>query len=72
MLKKDHKVIINNRSTKELGTVRRAFRRKDVWYYDIFVERGILFERLTSDSSYPVYVELELSLKMNQNKLSKI
>lgn len=69
MLKKDDKVILNNRGKKEFGIVLRTWRRKEVQYFNIRTERGIELEGITTDSSYPCYIHIELSQKLNQEKL---
>lgn len=69
MLKRGNTIIITNRGVKEVGVITRRYRRKDIVYYDVTVERGYKFEGLTSDRLYPVFVELDLSIKMNSNKL---
>lgn len=71
MFKRNNPVIIINRGTREFGTVQKSYRRKEVHYYDVKVERGITFEGLTEDRSYPVFVDVELSKKLNNNKLIK-
>lgn len=68
MLKKDSKVILENRGTKEFGTIVRKWRRKDVTYYNVMTERGIKLEGMTTDSSFPCYINEELSIKYNIKK----
>ena len=65
MLKKDSKVILENRGTKEFGTIQRKWRRKDVIYFNVMTERGTKLEGMTTDSSFPCYINEELSLKYN-------
>lgn len=64
MLKKDSKVILENRGTKEFGTIQRKWRRKDVTYFNVATERGITLEGVTTDCSFPCYINEELSLKL--------
>lgn len=70
MLKKDDKVILENRGTKEFGTILRKWRRKEVIFFNVLAERGIKLEGLTTDSSFPCWINEELSLKYN-NKNDK-
>lgn len=65
MLKSNDKVILENRGTKEFGTVLRKWLRKDVVLYNVMTERGIKLEEMTTDSSSPCYINEELSLKYN-------
>lgn len=65
MLKKDSKVILENRGIKEFGTIDRKWRRKDVVYYNVMTERGIKLEGVTTDCSFPCYINKELSIKYN-------
>jgi hypothetical protein len=65
MLKKDDKVVLENRGTKEFGTILKKWRRKDVTYFDVATERGITLEGVTTDCSFPCYINEELSLKFN-------
>lgn len=65
MLKSNDKVILENRGLKEFGTILRKWRRKDITYFNVMTERGIKLEGLTCDSSFPCYVNEELSLKFN-------
>lgn len=71
MLKKDSKVILENRGTKEFGTVLRKWRRKDITYFNVMTERGIQLLGLTTDSSFPCYINEELSIKYNDKKDDK-
>lgn len=70
-MKKDDKIIINNRGKLQFGILTRKYRRKDVHYYDVNCENGSILEGLTNDKSFPVHVELELSAKFKSNKLKK-
>jgi hypothetical protein len=70
MLKKDSKVILENRGTKEFGTIQRKWRRKDVTYFNVLTERGTTLEGVTTDFTLPCYINEELSLKYN-NKNDK-
>lgn len=65
MLKKDSKVILENRGKKEFGTVQRKWRRKEIIYYNILTERGSVLEGVTTNSEFPCYINEELSLKYN-------
>lgn len=65
MLKKDSKVILENRGIKEFGTIVRKWRRKDVVYYNVATERGITLTGITTDSSFPCYINEDLSIKYN-------
>jgi hypothetical protein len=69
MLKKDDRVILHNRGKKEFGTILRTWRRKEVQYFNIKTERGIELEGITTDSSYPCFINQQLSIKLNQEKL---
>lgn len=71
MLKRGNQVIINNRTVKEVGTITRKYRRKEIIYYDVTTEKGSIFEGLTANRSFPVFVEVELSEKLLTNKLTK-
>lgn len=72
MLKRNQKAILNNRGTHEIGSVTKSYRRKDVHYYDILTERGITFEGITEDRSFPVFVDHSLSIKLNNKKLKPL
>jgi len=72
VFKKNQQVIINNRGKSGFGRIDKMWRRKDVNYYDVTDERGITFEGLTTDSSYPVFVNESLSTKLREGKLSKL
>lgn len=71
MLKRGNQVIINNRTSKEVGTITRKYRRKEIIYYDVKTEKGSIFEGLTANRSLPVFVEVELSEKLLTNKLTR-
>lgn len=71
MLKKDSKVILENRGLKEFGTVLRKWRRKEITFFNVMTERGIKLEGLTCDSSFPCWINEELSLKFNIKKDDK-
>lgn len=72
VFKRNQQVIINNRGTKGFGLIEKVMRRKDVLYYDVRDERGITFEGLTTDTSYPVFVDETLSTKLQNSKLTKM
>jgi len=65
MLKKDDKVILENRGIKEFGTIIRKWRRKEVEYFNVKTERGITLEGVTFNCSFPCFINQELSLKYN-------
>ena len=66
MLKKDSKVILENRGKKEIGTILRKWRRKEVKYYNVLTERGIVLEGITLDETMPCYINEPLSIQLNQ------
>lgn len=72
MFKKNQNVIINNRGKKGFGLIEKVMRRKEIMYYDVRDERGITFEGLTTDTSYPVFVDETLSTKLQNSKLTKM
>ncbi len=69
MLKKDDKVILNNRGKKEFGRILSTWKRKNVRYFNVITERGIEYEGLTINSSFSNYIIEDLSIKLNQSKL---
>jgi len=71
MLKKDDKVILENRGIKEFGTIVRKWRRKDITYFNVMTERGIKLEGVTTDCSFPCYINEDLSIKFNLKKDDK-
>lgn len=72
MLKKDDKVIINNRGKKEFGTIIYKWRRKDVSYFNVRTEKGIEYNGLTTDPSFSNFIIEDLSIKLNQSKLCQL
>ena len=66
MIKKNDRVVLENRGAKEVGTVIKKYRRKDVIYYDIKTDRGVVLERITADAGAPCYVNEPLTIKYNQ------
>lgn len=72
VFKKNQQVILNNRGTSGFGRVEKMWRRKEVNYYDVTDERGITFEGITTDSTFPVFVNETLSTKLREGKLSKL
>lgn len=50
-------VIIRNRGKLELGKITKTYKRKKIRYYNVMTERGILLEHLTTDSSFPCYIQ---------------
>ena len=69
MLKKDSKVLINNRGKKELGTVTKCWRRQDTWFFNVLTERRVELEKLTINPAMPCHINFELSEKLNSNTL---
>ena len=63
MLKKDDKVILNNRGIKEFGIIQKKWRRKDVIFYNVKTERGIILEGLTNNPEFPCFINEDLSIK---------
>lgn len=72
MLKKDDKVILNNRGKREFGLILFKWRRKNVTYFNVRTEKGIEYEGLTTDSSFSNYIIEDLSIKLNQSKLCQL
>ena len=66
MIKKNDRVVLENRGAKEVGTVIKKYRRKDVIYYDIKTDRGVVLERVTADPNFPCHVNESLTIKYNQ------
>ena len=65
MLKKDDKVILNNRGKKEFGTITRKWRRREVTFFNVKTERGITLDGLTTNSEFPCFINEELSNQYN-------
>lgn len=66
MLKKQDKVIFHNRGINEYGTILRKWRRKEVVYFNVLTERGVVLENMTTDSTSPCYILQDLSLKLKE------
>ena len=66
MLKKQSKVLFHNRGKTEQGIIDRKWKRKEIIYFNIKTERGVVLEGITTDSSMPCYVLEELSIKLNE------
>lgn len=71
MLKKDDKVILHNRDKREFGKITKVWRRKSVFYFNVQTERGVELENVTMDQSMPCYINQELSIKLNENKITQ-
>ena len=72
MFKKSQQVILNVRGVHKTGIVQSKKRREDVVYYDIVVDSFKLYEGITIDKSMPVYINEELSIKLNNQILNPI
>jgi hypothetical protein len=64
-MKKNDKVILFNRGKRELGSITKKWMRKEVTYFNVLTERGIVLESLTTDPETPCYIDIDLSLKLN-------
>lgn len=72
MFKKAQKVIVNVRGTNKIGTIESKKRREEVIYYDIVIDSFKLYEGITVDKSMPVYINEELSNKLNEQTLKQL
>lgn len=72
VFKKNQQVILNNRGTSGFGRIEKMWRRKEVNYYDVTDERGITFEGITTDTSFPVFINEPLTSKLREGKLSRL
>ncbi len=70
MLKKDDKVILNNRGVKEFGTITRKWRRREVTFFNVKTERGIVLEGITTNPSFPCFINEDLSNQFNKALIS--
>ncbi len=72
VFKKNQQVIFSNRGNAAFGRIDKMWRRKEVNYYDVTDERGITFEGITTDTSFPVFINEQLTSKLREGKLSKL
>lgn len=72
VFKKNQQVIFSNRGNAAFGRIDKMWRRKEVNYYDVTDERGITFEGITTDTSFPVFISEQLTSKLREGKLSKL
>lgn len=70
--KKAQKVIANVRGTNKIGIIESKKRREEVIYYDIVIDNFKLYEGITVDKTMPVYINEELSNKLNEQTLKQL
>lgn len=69
---KNDKVLLYNRGTREIGSIAKVWMRKDIQYYDILTERGIILRAVTSNPNNSCFIEKNLSKKdFEANQLSE-
>ena len=62
--KVNQKIIINNRGTFELATVMKVRMRKGIDLFDIKVDTGMIYQNVNNDSSCPIFIDDEKSIKL--------
>ncbi len=67
-LEKDSKVILNNRGMNEFGTITKKWRRKQITYFNVKTERGIILDGLTTNCQFPCFINEELTNQFNQRQ----
>lgn len=70
-MNKNDKVLYYNRGKREIGSIVKKIKRKEVLYFDILTERGIILQGITTHFSFPVYIEKKLENKVFNNQLSE-
>lgn len=71
-MNKNDKVLLYNRGHREIGSITKAWRSKDVQYYNVLTERGIILQSITTNSEQPCFIEKNLSKKdFEANQLSE-
>lgn len=68
MIKINTRVVVNMDTHLEFGIVTRTWKRQGVRYYDVKSEKGSLLEGLTTEPAGLVYINEELTNKLNNNK----
>lgn len=66
-LKKDSKVIIKNREKYELGTILRKWKKGEEYLFHVLTERNIKLEGISCNPEFPCYIDVQKSLKLNEN-----
>lgn len=72
MFKKSQKIIVNVRGINKLGIVESKKRREEVVYYNVVVDNFKLYEGITTDKTMPVFINEELSNKLNEQTLKQL
>jgi len=67
MIEKESIVLLRNRGKVERGIVTKTWRRKDIYYHNVHLERGIDLEAVTTLPGKECYIDYELSMKLARN-----
>lgn len=71
-MNKSDKVLLYNRGQREIGSITKAWMRKDIQYYNVLTERGIILQSVTTNPDTPCFIEKNLTQKdFEKNKLSE-
>ena len=71
-MNKSDKVLLYNRGQREIGSITKAWRSKDIQYYNVLTERGIILQSVTTNPDTPCFIEKNLTQKdFEKNKLSE-
>lgn len=71
-MNKNDKVLLHNRGKREIGSITRAWMRKDIQYYNVLTERGVILQSVTTNPEQSCFIEKNLSKKdFEANQLSE-
>jgi len=71
-MNKNDKVLLYNRGQREIGSITKVWRSKDIQYYNILTERGIILQSVTTNPDNPCFIEKNLTQKdFEKNQLSE-
>lgn len=71
-MNKHDKVLLYNRGKREIGSITKLWMRKDIQYYNVLTERGVILQSVTTNPEQSCFIEKNLSKKdFETNQLSE-
>ncbi len=71
-MNKNDKVLLYNRGKREIGSITKSWVRKDIQYYNVLTERGIILQSVTTNPEQSCFIEKNLTKKdFEVNRLSE-